>query len=103
MEENTSNESNSKDANENNTNESESKKASAKDGAASKDNKKKDKTEKKGPNFFERHKAEFKKIKWPSRQELFKETVIVIIISLGVGAVTYAVDTVLQYGFGAVL
>ena len=95
MEENTSNGSN-----ESENNESESKKVVSKDEAsASKDNKKKNKAEKKGPGFFDRHKAEFKKIKWPSRQELFKETVVVIVISLAVGVMIYAMDKVLQYGF----
>ncbi len=94
MEENTSNESN------------ENEKIVSKDQAkASKDNKKKNKNkaEKKGPGFFDRHKAEFKKIKWPSRKDLFKETVVVIVISLAVGVVIYAIDAVLQYGFSAIL
>lgn len=86
MEENTANESNEI--------------ISKEEATTSKDSKKKNKDEKKGPSFFDKHKAEFKKIKWPSRQELFKETVIVIIISLAVGAIIYGIDTVLQFGFG---
>ncbi len=64
---------------------------------------KKNKGEKKGPGFFAKHKAEFKKIKWPTRQELLKETVVVIIISLAVGVVIYGIDTILQFGFGKLI
>lgn len=87
MEENTTNESDKI--------ESKEKTASPKD--------KKNKNEKKGQSFFAKHKAEFKKIKWPSRQELFKETVVVIIVSLAVGVIIYGIDTVLQFGFGKLI
>lgn len=68
-----------------------------------KDNKKNSKNENKGPSFFAKHKAEFRKIKWPTRQELFKETVVVIIISLAVGAAIFCMDQVFQFGFGKIL
>ncbi len=67
-----------------------------------KNDKKKSKDSGNGPSFFARHKAEFRKIKWPSRQELFRETVVVIIISLIVGAIIFGMDTVLQFGFGKI-
>ncbi len=81
---------------ENTTNENVSKETT-KPVKESKKNSKKD--ENKGPGFFARHKAEFKKIKWPSREELLKETVIVIIISLAVGAIIFGMDTVFKFGF----
>ena len=61
------------------------------------------KDEKKGPGFIAKHKAEFKKIKWPTRQELIKETVVVIFISLIVGAIIFGVDEVVQIGFSKIL
>lgn len=64
-----------------------------------KDSKKDNKPEKKGPGFFAKHKAEFKKIKWPTRQDLLKETVVVIFISLVVGAIIFGMDTVFRVGF----
>ena len=36
-------------------------------------------------------------------QELLKETVVVIIISLAVGVVIYGIDTILQFGFGKLI
>lgn len=45
------------------------------------------------------HKAEFKKIVWPNRKEVSKETTTVIIVSLLVGAVIFGMDTALNYGY----
>jgi preprotein translocase subunit SecE len=50
-------------------------------------------------DWFEVHKAEFKKISWPTRQVLAKETVTVIIISLFVGAVIFCYDEALSFLF----
>lgn len=41
------------------------------------------------------HKAEFKKIVWPSRKEVGKNTVTVIVTSLVIGAVIFCMDTVI--------
>ena len=41
------------------------------------------------------HKAEFKKIVWPSRKEVGKNTVTVIVTSLIIGAVIFCMDTVI--------
>lgn len=50
-------------------------------------------------SFLSQYKAEFRKITWPSRQELIKETITVIIISLLVGAIIFGMDYVFDFGF----
>ncbi len=40
------------------------------------------------------HKAEFKKIIWPSRSEVGKKTVTVLVTSVIIGAVIFCMDTV---------
>ncbi len=56
------------------------------------------KAEKKAVKFFDGVKAEFKKISWPDKESLIKQTVAVIIISLVVGAIIAVLDFGLQYG-----
>ncbi len=64
---------------------------------ASKD-KKKDDNKKTLNDRFNEYKGEFRKIVWPSRKDLYKQTVTVIVISLIVGVLIFGMDTV--YGFG---
>ena len=56
------------------------------------------KTGKKAVSFFDGVKAEFKKISWPDKESLMKQSVAVIIISLVVGAIIAVLDFGLQYG-----
>lgn len=49
--------------------------------------------------FYNDHMAEFKKIIWPSRPELLKQTVTVIIISLVFGAYITGLDAILAAAF----
>lgn len=56
------------------------------------------KTEKKAAKFFDGVKAEFKKISWPDKDSLLKQSVAVVVISLVVGAVIAVLDFGLQYG-----
>ena len=49
--------------------------------------------------FFDGVKAEFKKISWPDRSSLGKQTAAVIIISVIVGALIAVLDMAFQYGF----
>ena len=42
--------------------------------------------------FFNNISSEFRKIVWPSRSELIKQTVVVIIISLVIGALIFGMD-----------
>ena len=50
------------------------------------------------PSFWKGVKAEFKKISWPDRTKIFKQSVAVICISLVLGFIIMLMDTVLQYG-----
>lgn len=56
------------------------------------------KTDKKAVKFFDGVKAEFKKISWPDKDSLLKQSVAVVVISLVVGAVIAVLDFGLQYG-----
>ncbi len=70
-----------------------------------KDNKK-DQKEKKGfslGSWFDAHKAEFRKIVWPTRKEVAKETVIVLLMCFVVGAIIFGMDEVLTYGYNALI
>ena len=53
--------------------------------------------------FFKDFKAEFRKIIWPSRDELAKKTVTVIITSLLIGVLVFALDTVYTTGYSFIL
>lgn len=44
------------------------------------------------------HVGEFKRIVWPSRQELTRETITVVVVSLVLGILIMGVDFVFQYG-----
>ena len=55
-------------------------------------------TDKKAVSFFDGVKAEFKKISWPDKDSLLKQSVAVVVISLVVGAIITGLDFGLQYG-----
>ncbi|MCI8925707.1 MAG: preprotein translocase subunit SecE [Lachnospiraceae bacterium] len=54
------------------------------------------KTEK--PSFWKGVKVEFKKISWPDRESVLKQSVAVVGISVVLGAVIAVLDFVMQYG-----
>ena len=58
------------------------------------------KTEKKSgvKDFFKGIKTEFKKISWPDKTTLLKQSVVVITISIVLGLLITLMDTVIQYG-----
>lgn len=56
------------------------------------------KTDKKAVKFFDGVKAEFRKISWPDKDSLLKQSVAVVAISLVVGAIIAMLDFGLQYG-----
>ena len=68
-------------------------------------NKKEEKKEKSGKikGWFKGIKAEFKKIIWPDKDKLIKETVAVVVTSVIVGFVIAALDTLIQIGFDKLL
>ncbi len=64
------------------------------------------KTEKKGGKFAEFWKgvkAEFRKIVWPDRMTLVKQTVAVVIVSIITGALIAIIDRALQYGINFII
>ena len=48
--------------------------------------------------FWNGVKAEFKKITWPDKDDLLKQSVAVVIISVVVGAIIAVLDFGMQYG-----
>lgn len=52
---------------------------------------------------FAEYKAEFKKIIWPSRPEIAKKTLTVVVTSLLVGAIIFCMDTVFAAGYSAII
>ena len=55
-----------------------------------------DKTPKK--SFFKGLKSEFRKIVWTGKEELAKQTVIVVVVSLILGVLITAIDSVVLEG-----
>ena len=49
-------------------------------------------------SFFKGVKAEFKKISWPDKNNLFKQSVAVVCISVVLGLLISVLDTIIQYG-----
>ena len=54
-------------------------------------------------SFFKGVKSEWRKITWPSKETLFRETTAVIIISVVLGAVIALVDAVINAGLGLIV
>ena len=50
------------------------------------------------PSFFKGVKSEMKKITWPDKQTLLKQSVAVVCISVFVGAIITVLDLFIQYG-----
>ncbi len=48
--------------------------------------------------FWNGVKAEFKKIVWPDKEDLLKQSVAVVIISVVIGAIITVLDFGMQYG-----
>ena len=51
-----------------------------------------------GGNFFKGVQSEYKKIIWPDKQSLGKQSVAVVVISVVLGAVIAALDFLIQWG-----
>ena len=49
------------------------------------------------------HVAEFKRIIWPSKEEIIKETVSVIVISLIFGLIIIGFDYIVELGYNALI
>ena len=50
------------------------------------------------PSFFKGVQSEFKKISWPDKTQLFKQSVAVICVSVVLGVVIALLDLLFQYG-----
>ena len=50
------------------------------------------------PSFTKGVQSEFKKISWPDKKSLFKQSVAVICVSVVLGIIISVMDTILQYG-----
>jgi len=48
--------------------------------------------------FFDGVKAEFKKIIWPNKDTLVKQSVAVVAVSIVLGAIIALIDMIMQYG-----
>lgn len=48
--------------------------------------------------FFEGVKAEFKKVIWPDKMEIVKQTITVSVVSIVLGLLIALIDTIVQYG-----
>ncbi len=46
--------------------------------------------------FFSGVKAEFKKIIWPDKDTLIKQTVVVVVVSVVLGCIIAVVDSIMQ-------
>ena len=61
-----------------------------------------DKT-KQNTGFFKGVKTEFKKITWPTRNQLVKETIAVSVVTILLGAIIKLVDMVMQTGIAILI
>lgn len=57
-----------------------------------------DKTKTQKKSWFKGLQAEFKKVIWPDRKTLARQTTAVIAVSVVLGAVIAVVDAILKYG-----
>lgn len=48
--------------------------------------------------FFDGVKAELKKVIWPDKDTLLKQSVAVVIVSIGMGLIIALIDMIMQYG-----
>ncbi len=54
-------------------------------------------------SFFKGLKSEFKKIVWPDKKTLTKETTAVVVISVILGIMISIIDLVIKFGFDKLL
>lgn len=54
-------------------------------------------------SWFKGLKAEFKKIIWPDKKSLTKQTIAVVATSVALGIIIKILDTVLAYGIDALI
>ncbi len=52
----------------------------------------------KKPGFFKGVKSEFKKITWPDKKSLLRQTVAVVLVTVALGVLIAVFDLAIQYG-----
>ena len=55
------------------------------------------------PSFFKQCKTEFKKIIWPDKKKVARQTVAVVVVSAILGGFIALVDLVVKTGLGLIL
>lgn len=70
---------------------------------AKKEQKKKSSKKSDKPGFFKGVKSEFKKIVWPDRVSICKQTAAVVVISAVLGALIKLLDMLVQIGFDFII
>ena len=53
------------------------------------------------PNFFKNLKNEFKKCTWPKKEQLAKQTALVMVVSIALGVVIAGFDWLIRLGLQA--
>ena len=56
------------------------------------------KTDKKNGSFFKALKTEFKRIVWPDKDTIVKETTAVVVVTVILGVIIALLDFMIQYG-----
>ena len=62
-----------------------------------------EKTAKKKKSFFKGFKAEFKRIIWPEKDTVIKETTAVVIVTVILGAIIALLDFVIKLGLDKII
>lgn len=52
----------------------------------------------KKPSFFKGLKKEFKKVTWPDRKTVTKQTAAVVVVSIALGLMIALMDLIIKYG-----
>ena len=55
------------------------------------------------PSFFQGVKTEFKKIVWPSKEQVMKQAVAVVVVAVVIGIVIAALDAAFGAGLNALM
>ena len=62
-----------------------------------------EKTAKKKGGFFKYFKAEFKRIIWPDKDTVIKETTAVVVVTVVLGAIIALLDFVIKFGIDKII
>ncbi len=54
-------------------------------------------------SFFKNVKSEFKKSTWPKKEELAKQTGLVVVVSIILGAIISVIDLAIQFGVDKII